>query len=398
MVKKSLIVIGLGYGDEGKGITTDFLCQKYPNSIVVRFNGGHQAGHTVYTSSNTHHVFSSFGSGTLRGITTYWSSYCTFSPIHFLDELRSLIKEPQIYIDNNCAITTHYDVLYNRALESSRDLNRNGSCGVGFGATVDRQKSGTTSLKFLDLLGPEEILKKKLAQIRAYYRLKVNIETNYNFDNFNNDSEDKVFFDAIVQIKNLLGRIIYATEEHEIFRNHNQWNNFIFEGAQGILLDQNYGKSPNITKSNTTSRNALEMLRRQEVTCDIEIYYVSRAYHTRHGAGKFRDQGSLQLVKNETETNKYNPYQQDFKVAYLDIDLLNYALECDNKHSLGISKYLVLTCVDHLIENVVLCYLADELNQITYDELPKHLNCNFKEIFISRSVHSENFTILRNNT
>jgi adenylosuccinate synthase len=111
VVKNSLIVVGLGYGDEGKGITTGFLCKKYPNSIVIRYNGGHQAGHTVYKTLDDYHIFSSFGSGTLQGIPTYWSSYCTFSPIHFLDELISLDENPKIFIDKHCPVTTHYDVL-----------------------------------------------------------------------------------------------------------------------------------------------------------------------------------------------------------------------------------------------------------------------------------------------
>ena len=67
------IVIGLGFGDEGKGITTSYLCKKLEGTkIVVRFNGGHQAGHTVVFNGKRH-IFSSWGSGTLQGIPTYWS-------------------------------------------------------------------------------------------------------------------------------------------------------------------------------------------------------------------------------------------------------------------------------------------------------------------------------------
>lgn len=391
MVKNSLIVVGLGYGDEGKGITTDFLCKKYPNSIVIRYNGGHQAGHTVYKTLDDYHVFSSFGSGTLQGVPTYWSSYCTFSPIHFLDELISLNENPKIFIDNHCPVTTHYDVLYNRALESSLGLNRNGSCGVGFGATIERERSKKISLKFSDLLNSEKLIKKRLDQIRKYYRFKVNIETNYNFDSFDNDNEDKIFLNSIKQIKSLLGKIIHPVNEDHIFQN-NKWDTFIFEGAQGILLDQKYGKTPNITKSNTTSQNALEILKRQNIFSNIEIYYVTRAYHTRHGAGPFREQGSLKLSNKKTETNQYNPFQQNFKISYLDIDLVNYALECDNVHSSNINKNLVITCVDQIKGGFIRYFLANELNKTYYNELPLLLNCSFKRIFFSSSVFSANFT------
>jgi len=90
MRKKACIVVGLGYGDEGKGLTTDFLCGQSKFPLVIRFNGGHQAGHTVVTKDGVRHVFSSFGAGTLRNAPTYWSRYCTFSPAYLLYELESL--------------------------------------------------------------------------------------------------------------------------------------------------------------------------------------------------------------------------------------------------------------------------------------------------------------------
>jgi adenylosuccinate synthase len=74
------IIIGLGFGDEGKGITTDYLCSQYPDgSIVVRFSGGQQAGHTVI-HNGIKHVHSNFGSGTLRNIPSYFSEHCTVYP------------------------------------------------------------------------------------------------------------------------------------------------------------------------------------------------------------------------------------------------------------------------------------------------------------------------------
>ncbi|HSY75885.1 MAG TPA: adenylosuccinate synthetase, partial [Bacteroidia bacterium] len=70
-MKKVSIVVGLGYGDESKGSTTAFLCQQGSNPLVIRYCGGHQAGHTVIYSGKRH-VFSNFGSGTLQGAPTYW--------------------------------------------------------------------------------------------------------------------------------------------------------------------------------------------------------------------------------------------------------------------------------------------------------------------------------------
>jgi len=126
MSKKAFVIIGLGFGDEGKGLVTDYLCHKHPNSLVIRFNGGHQAGHTVVASDGQKHTLSCFGAGTLRGVPTYWSNYCTFSLAYFLEEYEALKITPKLFLYKLCPITTHYDVLFNRAIEVSRGASRHG--------------------------------------------------------------------------------------------------------------------------------------------------------------------------------------------------------------------------------------------------------------------------------
>ena len=84
-MKHPKIVIGLGYGDEGKGRTVDYLCSQNPNSIVVRFSGGQQAGHTVMTNG-IKHIFSNYGAGTLQGCPTYISEHATIYPLTMLME------------------------------------------------------------------------------------------------------------------------------------------------------------------------------------------------------------------------------------------------------------------------------------------------------------------------
>ncbi len=163
MPTKAFIIIGLGFGDEGKGLATDYWCQHSMQPLVIRFNGGHQAGHTVVMADGTRHVFSCFGAGTLRGAPTYWSSYCTFSPAALLQEYYQLpdFVRPKLLLDRQCPVTTHYDVLYNRALEASKGAARHGSCGLGFGASVERHQSDSYQLFAQDLLHP------------AVYRVKI---------------------------------------------------------------------------------------------------------------------------------------------------------------------------------------------------------------------------------
>lgn len=77
----AIAVIGAGFGDEGKGLMTDYCCQRPKYTTVVRFNGGAQAGHTVVTPDGRRHVFSHFGSGTLRGAATFLSRFFICNPI-----------------------------------------------------------------------------------------------------------------------------------------------------------------------------------------------------------------------------------------------------------------------------------------------------------------------------
>lgn len=236
------------------GLSSDYW-HYYFVQVVIRFNGGQQAGHTVVLKNGTRHVFSNFGSGTLRGIPTYWSAYCSFSPRYILEELSLLPTTPTLYLDPACPVTTHYDVLYNRALELSRGENRYGSCGVGFGATIDRHKQRRLRLTVTDILSPK-VVYRKLQQIRAYYQDKLLPDTGYDFSLFDHDQEDAQLMADIWQLALLKKeKIIQVVGATEIFRKR-IWREYIFEGAQGIQLDQSFGRAPYITKSNTTSQNA----------------------------------------------------------------------------------------------------------------------------------------------
>lgn len=330
-----MIVLGLSFGDEGKGLTTSFLCSQAKNPLVVRFNGGHQAGHTVVYNGKRH-VFSSFGSGTLQGVPTYWSSYCTFDPTSFLNEYY-LLPNARIFVNPLCPVTTPFDVADNQRKEMSL---RHGSVGVGFGSTIQRQESNYKL--YVQDLYHKSVLTQKLNLIAQYYGLGV--------------SDDKV--DAFLKSVELALCII-KLEDDSIMHHFDP----IFEGAQGILLDMDFGFFPNVTRSNTTSKNALQMYDSKEV------YYVTRSYLTRHGNGFLPNEKKLPLVNNENETNQPNKYQGKFRTAELDVDLLNYSLRCDSNFSLGLKKNLVITCLDQY--------------PIDVDHLLKTINTSFNKVFVS---------------
>lgn len=216
MIKQAFIILGLGYGDEGKGLTTSYLAKVHPNSIVIRFNGGHQAAHTVYYDIDKKHIFSCIGSGTIYGAPTYWSKHCTFSPILFWSEYKSLPVTPKIFIDIDCPITTHYDVLYNRAIELTRGANRHGSCGLGFGATVNRHNIDHVKLNISDILNSNSF-NKKLAHINEYYKSKIEQETQYSFSQFDHRTEDIRLKKQSKRLCNYLKKVLCHLFAKEIF-------------------------------------------------------------------------------------------------------------------------------------------------------------------------------------
>lgn len=336
---KTAIVLGLGFGDEGKGVVSDWLCRQAERPLVVRFSGGHQAGHTVVAASGRSHVFSNFGAGTLAGAPTFWSRYCTFYPIGVANEYRALVglgEQPVLYVDGRAAVTTPYDLLYNRSLE---DTQRHGSCGLGFGSTVARHE-GPHKIHVLDLFD-DFVLEQKLASVAAYYQEKLSVRFEAR--------QLEELLEAFYQAAELCRSIIHCTCDRAILKNaSNAYDALVFEGSQGLLLDQDFGYFPHVTRAHVSSRNALELVQENGLP-DPEIYYVTRAYQTRHGNGPLTNEHlPPQLHPTPYETNVHNPWQGEQRRSLLDLDQLRYALAADAQYATGLTRNLVVTCLDQL--------------------------------------------------
>ena len=360
------IVIGAGFGDEGKGMFTNYLCSLFSNNkdLVVRFNGGQQAGHTV-VKNNFRHVFSSFGSGTLNGNNTYWSKHCTINPQSLLNELAILLVNkisPLVYIDSKCPITTPLDINYNKLAEFE---NKHGSCGVGFGATIERELN-LYSLTFEDLFFPS-ILKMKLEGIREYYNNKTEMKDYLRFG--------EIDFKEFIEDCLLITGSPYIKKTYEIPENYE----YIFEGAQGLLLDQNYGFYPNVTWSDTGTKNILNSFSKC-LDENTEVYLVSRAYQTRHGNGFMTNENiPHNITPNIRETNIKNA-QGDFRRTLLDVSLLEYAIKKDDYIRSTKNLNLVITCLDHIKNELRFTYKNKILsfsNENEYiEKIGKILNIN----------------------
>lgn len=332
------IVIDTGFGDAGKGRTVDWLCAKLHNkekSVVVRFSGGQQAGHTVINSKGKH-IHSSFPAGTLRSVPGYISHHCTIYPTSMKNEWNALKSKglfPVLTIHPLAMVTTPYDVVANRANELK---NRHGSCGMGVGKTMERNRT-PYKLHIVDLFLPEELLLAKLASICRYYKQE-----------FKKDEMLNEFLLACTWI-----RSEFDVKDYSFFT-PSDITNIIFEGSQGIMLDMDHGVFPHVTYANTTSKNAFEIINiisKAYSKIFIDIHYVTRCYQTRHGIGPMTDESPLVLKNNEEEINVNNPWQGEFRVGKLDMKLIQTAIRIDSCYILNhftVRKNLVLTCVDQM--------------------------------------------------
>lgn len=356
-MKKAQIVIGLGFGDEGKGITTDFLAQQNPESVVVRFSGGQQAAHTVMIDGKKH-IHSSFASGALRGLPSYFTEHCTIHPVFLFNERKELMEKKgntELHIHPLAKVTTPFDVWQNRT--NAKNLEH-GTCGKGIGATMKRHES-PYKLFAADLIAPRGMLIEKLKGIAYYYGF---------MEDDRLEEAVQVFFNAVDQIDWKIDDYTYL----------NSFENLIFEGSQGILLDMDHGVFPHVTYANTTSKNAYEICRLLKIE-DIEMYYVIRNYSTRHGSGWMSSEKELLLKNNEEETCVFNDYQKELRFGELDYDLLNYALLLDGAYTAAAKKNLIVTCLDQTEEKFKIEKLKTKFDAVYGSYSP--FSEDFKPIF-----------------
>jgi adenylosuccinate synthase len=314
---KATVVIGANWGDEGKGLMVDYLANKKHADLVVRFNGGAQAGHTVVTPEGKRHVFSHFGSGTFLGIPTYLYKYFVLNPVLFREEHEQLKEfKPVVFVDSRSYVTTPFDMMFNQMLEESRGNERHGSCGVGIGATMERCEKDASNI--INTYGSRSF--DSLLKVRQYYlemlawlQYKKMIDHKL-FIKWNKLFQDKSFITKYIEDCEYM-----QDNTHFINVFDYKYEHAIFEGAQGLALDQNMGNFPYVTRSNTGMRNVIKAQR--EFGFDIdEIVYVTRTYLTRHGADPnfknawYPDEMPSSIVDN---TNVENSWQGPIQFSEL---------------------------------------------------------------------------------
>src|SRR5437868_1323033 len=315
---KHVIVVDLGFGDAGKGTVVDHLCAASPGATVVRFNGGAQAAHNVVTADGRHHTFAQFGSGTFTpGVRTHLSRFMLVDPLALAaeaDDLRALGTGDaldRLTVDRDALLTTPYHRAANRARETERGAARHGSCGMGVGETASYALGHEDAPRAGDCLVPGR-LRRRLAALRDWYR-----------DTFP-CGEDVPDVDACAEVFAAFVehvRVVGGEHLHTVLRE----GKVVFEGAQGVLLDEWHGFHPYTTWSTTTFANAEILL--DEAGETATRLGVLRAYATRHGPGPFVTEDPALTATLPDPHNGAGPWQGAFRVGHLDAVALRYALD-----------------------------------------------------------------------
>ena len=293
-------VIGNNYGDEGKGLAVDHLTLSGHN-LVVRHNGGAQAAHTV-DREDKRFVFHELSSGSFNGADTYWAS--TFLPdLYKLEEeinefFQVSSDQVRIYASPYCCITLLYDVYLNQKREELRGTDKHGSCGMGIWEATKRTAAGyKLTLGDIASLSADDIAAKIKCIEDEYVALKI--------DKFGIGERldlDTVKYASILKSA-LENNVTLVSDEKSFFESY---DNVIFEGGQGLLLDTAREELwPHTTCSRTNITNPVKILESSGLKLD-EAVYVTRSYLTRHGAGPFEEDTELCFAD---ETNKPNPWQ-----------------------------------------------------------------------------------------
>lgn len=334
-MSRAFIVTGLGFGDCGKGTVTDALTRRFDARLVVRFNGGAQAGHNVVLPDGRHHTFAQLGAGSfVEGVRTHLAAHVVVHPTALKVEADYLARAgvsdawARLTVDPRCLVTTPFHQAAGRLRE--RALGH-GTCGVGVGETMrDALAHPDDALRMGMLQGAADRLER--IRVRLLQSLPLDVVKDADGSMLHDPELAQRWLDAVRALPLRLvsdDEVAHAHREHAI----------VFEGAQGILLDEHHGFHPHTTWSTCTARHALHWLRASPH--QVERVGVLRSTLTRHGPGPLPSESQELSGRLPEPHNASDGWQGPFRVGWFDPILLRYAMAAN-----GGVDWLALTHVD----------------------------------------------------
>jgi adenylosuccinate synthase len=364
---QSLAIVGAQWGDEGKGKITDLLGQKC--DVVVRYQGGNNAGHTIIVGDKKI-VLHLIPSGILHDhCTSVVGHGVVFDPEAFKIELEDVLASgckvtpDKLKISENCSVIT----MYNRLLDGQRESKgpvKIGTTGRGIGPAYE-DKISRKGLKLKDLLDKEHLTNKLRANM---IEKEILFKTLYNCEFPSIEEEADRLFE--------LGKIVapYLTDTFSFLDKSLQENKkVLYEGAQGVLLDIDYGSYPFVTSSSTSTGGIYTGAGLPGKHIE-EVLGITKAYLTRVGEGPFPTE--LFDDKGEFIQHKGGEFGattgRKRRCGWIDLPLLKYTVKASNITSIALTKLDVLSG----IEDIKIC--------TGYEYEGKTIDCAYPGIDLSK--------------
>jgi len=358
-------VIGLQWGDEGKGKIVDFLSEDF--DLVARYQGGNNAGHTVIVEGVTYKL-NLIPSGVIRGKFCFLGQGIVLDPEHFINEFKKIsekINNPQIFLSSNIPLILHYHKQLDKINESILSgESKIGTTAKGIGPAY-QDKVGRKSVKLYELEN-HEYLKDKLYTIKKFYDPIL-----IAFDEKPIDIDE-----TIIILSNFFQEIKNLIVDNNFIKQNFMKKKILFEGAQGALLDLDHGSYPFVTSSNTISSNIV-------IGSGLQVNYetlgIFKAYATRVGNGPFPselfDSVGDYIAEKGVEFGTVTKRKR--RCGWLDLVSLKYSCEINRVKELCITKVDVLNDLKEI--KVCKSYEGKSFNEINFSNSNFLDTCNLVE-------------------
>lgn len=369
------LLLGLQWGDEGKGKIVDVLTQNY--NIIARFQGGPNAGHTL-EFDGIKHVLHTIPSGIFHPNTVnIIGNGVVIDPITLAKEIRALepfgidIKK-RLLVSRKAHIILPTHRLLDAASETAKGKAKIGSTLKGIGPTY-MDKTGRNGIRIGDIELPEFAQKyKALAQKHQAMIGSYGVSIEYNLAEL-----EKEFFEAIDTLKQLT----FIDSEHYLHQAQKEGKKILAEGAQGSLLDIDFGTYPFVTSSNTTSAGACTGLGISPKQIQ-EVFGIFKAYTTRVGSGPFPtelfDQDGETMCQVGREFGATTGRKR--RCGWLDLVALKYAVQVNGVTQLIMMKADVLSGFEKIKICTAYHYQGEIINHLPYSIEEQHITPVYTEM------------------
>ncbi len=334
----NIAIIGLQWGDEGKGKIVDVLSEKF--DAVVRFQGGHNAGHTIKVEDKTYKL-SLLPSGLVRNKPSVIGSGVVVDPIALFEEIDKTtsaglsISPEKLMIADNCCLILSVHRQLDQLIEKQKGSKKIGTTGRGIGPAYE-DKAGRRAIRICDLFD-DEVLEGAIKNLLFFHNLLRK-----------SLSEDEL---TIAEVKEEMLQIRdkikpYVKSSFEISQILLQHQNIMFEGAQGALLDVGFGTYPFVTSSHTIAAQIGLGSCLGSDSIDKTLGIV-KAYTTRVGSGPFPTELDDEIGKLlQTQGGEIGTVTgRDRRCGWLDVALIKQSIQLSGVKEIVLTKLDVLDFV-----------------------------------------------------